>query len=188
VKIIGWTPRIVDTEEFSYILQEIHAMKTAAKTFVLLLLVALTAAPLSAEDKKKGKKKGQGNRLETQILKRFSKAELSEEQTTKIKALIAQHGPKIAAAAKKGAISKEQKQARTEAIKKAKADGKKGKALRAAGDAAAGLTAEQKAAAKEAATSRAALLKAAVALLSAEQKAKAGIKEKKSKKKKKKDQ
>lgn len=163
-------------------------MKTAAKTFVLLLLVALTAAPLSAEDKKKGKKKGQGNRLETQILKRFSKAELSEEQTTKIKALIAQHGPKIAAAAKKGAISKEQKQARTEAIKKAKADGKKGKALRAAGDAAAGLTAEQKAAAKEAATSRAALLKAAVALLSAEQKAKAGIKEKKSKKKKKKDQ
>jgi len=187
-KIIVCPRRIVLREAIPHLLQERHSMKVTAKSCLLLFLIATIALPLSADEKKKGKKKQQGNRLEAQILKRFSKAELSAEQTTKLKALVAEHGPKIAAATKKAVVSKEQKQARAAAMKKAKADGKKGKELRAAVNAAAPLNAEQTAAAKEVASSRAALMTAAVALLSDEQKAKAGIKQKKSKKKKKKDQ
>ncbi len=119
-------------------------MKSVARVFVLLSLVVAVAVPLNAGDKdkkaevkkgdvkkgdaqKEGKKGAKRPSLAQQTLKRFAKAELTEEQVKKIQDLAAEHGPKIQAARKKYAstIPKEQRKARAEAIKKARAEGKK---------------------------------------------------------------
>ena len=96
-------------------------------------------APAVAADKKKKK---------TPVAVKVPKSiELSAAQKTKLDALNKEFGPKLAECkAKAGSIvTKDQKKARVEALKKAKADGKKGKELRAAADAALALTADQKA-------------------------------------------
>ncbi len=95
----------------------------------------------------------------------------------KIKELAKASAEKIKAAEEKVGLTPEQKKARTEAQAKAKADGKTGKEAKEAVDAAMKLTDEQKAAQKEVDELRAGLRKEAMALLTAEQKAKAGIKE-----------
>ena len=73
--------------------------------------------------------------------------ELTADQKTKLDTLNKEFGPKVAECRKKAAsiITADQKKARAEATKKAKADGQKGKELRAAADAALALTADQKA-------------------------------------------
>ena len=90
-----------------------------------------------------------------------------------------------------GVISKEQRQARNAANKKAKADGVKGKKRNAAIQAALNLTDDQKAKMKELTKKRQDVQKAArakfVEILTAEQKAKLPKKKGKKKKKKKKD-
>ena len=72
--------------------------------------------------------------------------ELTVDQKTKVDALNKEFGPKLAECRKKaaGIITADQKKARTEAVKKAKADGKKGKEVQAAANAAVAITADQK--------------------------------------------
>ena len=158
-------------------------MRHFTKNLLLLGLVLAVASPLSAADEKK-KKKRQPN-LANQVIKRFAKAELTDEQQAKIKALAAEHGPKIAAARKKAALSDAQKAARRKALKDNKAAGKKGKEARAAVAAASKLTEAQQAAMEETRKASAAFNAAVVALLSPEQKQKQGIKAPKKGKKKK---
>ena len=114
--------------------------------------------------------------------------QLTDEQQAKVKALAAEHAPKINAARQKAALSAEQKAARSKALKDNKAAGKKGKEARAAVDAASKLTDEQKAAMDETRKASAAYNAAVVALLSPEQKQKQGIKAPKKGKKKKDNQ
>ena len=161
------------------------------QTTLILGLALLIAMPLMADDEKKkgkGKGKGRGNQLLAATMKRLAKAELTGEQKEKITAMAKEWQPKIAEITKKAALTKEQRTKMTEARKKAAADGKKGKAAREAVMAAAGLSDEQKEAQNAANKARAEFGQAVNALLSAEQKTKAGIGgAKKGAKKKKKD-
>jgi len=94
-------------------------------------------APAVAADKKK----------KTPVAVKVPKSiELSADQKAKVDALNKEFGPKLAECKKKAnsIITADQKKARYEAVKKAKADGKKGKELRAAADAALAITADQK--------------------------------------------
>ena len=119
--------------------------------------------------------------------------ELTAEQKKQVAAINKEFGPKLAEVQKavNGVISKEQRQARNAANKKAKADGVKGKARNAAIQAALNLTDDQKAKMKELTKKRQDVQKAArakfVEILTAEQKAKLPKKKKGKKKKKKKD-
>ena len=102
------------------------------------LTVAFTA-PAVAADKKKKKVPN--------VVKVPKGIELDADQKTKVEALNKEFGPKLAECRKKQAsiITKDQKKARAEAVKKAKADGKKGKELQAAANAVLALTDDQKA-------------------------------------------
>ena len=160
-------------------------MRHFTKTLLFVGLVLAVASPSPAADEKKEKKR-QPN-LANQTLKRFAKAELTDEQQVKVKALAAEHGPKLAAVRKKAALSAEQKAARSKALKDNKAAGKKGKEARVAVEAAAKLSDDQKAAMAELRKANRAFNAKIVALLSPEQKQKQGIKApKKGQKKKKK--
>ena len=111
------------------------------KTIIILIACVLTVsfvAPAVAADKKKKKA--------PTAVKVPKGIELTADQKTKLDALNKEFGPKLAECkAKAGSIvTKDQKKARVEALKKAKADGKKGKELRAAADAALALSAVQK--------------------------------------------
>jgi len=101
-----------------------------------LLTVAFVAPAVAADKKKK-----------TSVAVKVPKSiELTADQKTKVEALNKEFGPKLAECRKKAAsiITANQKKARAEAMKKAKADGKKGKELRAAVNAAVSITADQK--------------------------------------------
>ena len=104
--------------------------------------------------------------------------ELTADQKSKLDALNKEFGPKLAECRKKAAsiITADQKKAKADAIKKAKADGKKGKELRAAVNAALAITADQKTKQAETKKAMAALNKQIktqfAALLTDEQKAK----------------
>lgn len=128
-------------------------MKRLAGLIVLLSMVLVVAAPLSADKKgadkkgankkeskagdkkagakkpgaKKGKKVVKRPTLAEATLKRLAAAELSEEQQKKIKDIAAEYAPKLQEARKKvnSLITPEQRKARREAIAKAKAAGKK---------------------------------------------------------------
>ena len=133
-----------------------------------LLTVAFVAPAVAADKKKK-----------TPVAVKVPKSiELSADQKAKVDALNKEFGPKLAECKKKAnsIITKDQKKARSEAFKKAKADGKKGKELRAAVIAAVAITADQKAQQAECKKAMGALNKEIktqfVALLTDEQKAK----------------
>jgi Spy/CpxP family protein refolding chaperone len=164
-------------------------MKSVAKNLLMLVLVLVIAAPLAAAEGDKKKKKKPGKRPAAGARIQIPKGiELSDEQKEKVAALKKEYGPKVVAARKKMALGKDARKARGEALKKAKADGKKGKELRAAVDAAAPLTDEQKAAQAEMQALQKEIRAAVVALLTDEQKAKLpkrGGKKKGGKKKKK---
>ena len=165
-------------------------MKSVAKNLLMLVLVLAIAAPLAAEDKKKRKKKP-GKRAAAGARIQFPKGvEPSAEQQEKLAELRKEYGPKIVAIRKKQALSKDVRKARAEALKKARAEGKKGKELRAAVAAAVPLTDEQKAAQAKMRALQKEIRAAVFALLTDEQKAKLpkrGGKKKGGKKKKKKD-
>ena len=93
------------------------------------LLVFLAAHAIAQEDGDKKKKRRGGDQITKNIMRQFAKADLSEEQTKKAKEIIAQHSEDMASLQKElgSLISKEQKQARRQAQKKAKQDGLKGK-------------------------------------------------------------
>ena len=142
-------------------------MKSRVIRVVALLLVAAVASPLMAAPNKDKKKKGKAAKCPSSKIVKGVK--LTDEQKEKIKKITAEH--KGALKGTKVGFTAEQRKARAEAIKKAKAEGKKGKDLKAAADAAAKLTDEQKAAAKKAASSAKEYRVAILAVLTAEQKA-----------------
>ena len=142
---------------------------------LLLPVLALAViAPLDAAEKKK--KARRQTDPAAQILRRLEKAELNEEQVAKIKELAAKFAPKLAEAQKKLGLTREQRKARREAGKKNKAESIKGKKARNAVNAAMNLSEEQKKAMVELRKLQSEFSKSAFALLSDEQRAKAGIK------------
>ena len=144
-------------------------MKKTITILTACVLALSFVAPAVAADKKK----------KTPVAIKVPKSiELTAEQKTKLDALNKEFGPKLAECRKKQAsiITADQKKARAEAMKKAKADGKKGKELRAAVNAALAITADQKTKQAETKKAMAALNKQIktqfAALLTDEQKAK----------------
>ena len=111
--------------------------KTITILSACLLTVAFVAPAVAADKKKK-----------TPVAIKAPKSiELTADQKTKLDALNKEFGPKLAECKAKAnsIVTKDQKKARAEAYKKAKADGKEGKERRAAANAALALTADQKA-------------------------------------------
>lgn len=152
-------------------------MKSVVRTVFTLALAVVIASPLLAAEGKKGRKEAKPHDPAEQVLKSLEKAELTADQVAKIKELAAACAVKCKAVQEKAALTPEQKKARQEAQAQAKADGKTGKEAQAAVEVAMKLSDAQKAALKEEADLHAGLKKEAVALLTAEQKAKADIKE-----------
>ena len=147
---------------------EIIMKKTITILSACFLAVAFVAPAVAADKKKK-----------TPVAVKVPKSiELSADQKAKVDALNKEFGPKLAECRKKAAsiITADQKKARAEAMKKAKADGKKGKELRAVVNAAVAITADQKAQQSECKKAMGALNKEIrtqfAALLTDEQKAK----------------
>ena len=144
-------------------------MKKIITILTACVLTASFVAPAVAADKKK---------KAPVAIKVPKSIELTAEQKTKLDALNKEFGPKLAECRKKQAsiITADQKKASKEAMKKAKADGKKGKELRAAVNAALAITADQKTKQTETKKAMAALNKEIktqfAALLTDEQKAK----------------
>ena len=142
--------------------------KTITIISACLLTVAFVAPAVAADKKKKA----------PTAVKVPKGIELTVDQKTKLDALNKEFGPKLAECRKKAAsiITADQKKARAEATKKAKADGKKGKELRAAANTAVAITADQKAQQTECKKAMGALNKEVrtqfAALLTDEQKAK----------------
>jgi Spy/CpxP family protein refolding chaperone len=121
-------------------------MKSLAHKLVLLTVALLLALPLCAAEggKKKGGKKGQGKDQIVQLKEKLEKANLTDEQKTKVKEVFAKFEGKIAEARK--SVPPEVQKAMGEARKKAADEGKKGKELEEAVRSAVTLTEEQKAA------------------------------------------
>jgi hypothetical protein len=120
--------------------------------FRTVLTLSLTACLLgsafvgdAAAQKEKGKKKA-GMAAGQQIFTLPKEITLTDEQKTKLEEIKKEHGPKLAELTKKidDTLTDDQKKARKEAGDKARADGKKGKDLQAAVDAAVALTDDQK--------------------------------------------
>ncbi|RMG34669.1 MAG: hypothetical protein D6725_13840, partial [Planctomycetota bacterium] len=117
---------------------------------VLALIVSLSALPALADQaKKKGKKAGKKKPAAVAVEKLVPKSvaeTLTDEQKEKIRAIAKDYQPKLAELRKKlaGAITPQQRKARAEALKKARAEGKKGKEALKAAEEAAGLTEDQK--------------------------------------------
>ena len=145
-------------------------MKKIITILTACVLTVSFVAPAVAADKKKKKAPA--------AVKVPKTIALTADQKTKLDALNKEFGPKLAELRKKQAsiITADQKKARAEANKKAKADGKKGKELRAAVNAALAITADQKTKQAETKKAMAALNKQIktqfAALLTDEQKAK----------------
>ena len=143
------------------------------KTITILTVCFLAVAfvvPAVAADKKKKKA--------PTAVKVPKSIELTADQKTKVEALNKEFGPKLAECKAKAAsiITADQKKARAEALKKAKADGKNKKEANAAANAALALTADQKTQQAECKKAMGALQKQIrtqfAALLTDEQKAK----------------
>ena len=145
-------------------------MKKTLTILTACVLAVSFVTPVMAADKKK-KKAPTAVRVPKTV-------ELTADQKTKLDALNKEFGPKLAELRKKQAsiITADQKKARAEATKKAKADGKKGKELRAVTNAAFAFTADQKTQQAETKKAMGALQKEIrtqfAALLTDEQKAK----------------
>ncbi len=134
-------------------------MKTATRTFMVAMLALLFVAPLSADDKKAKAKKGgkkpaarQAAGLPPYLKAALAKLDLNEDQKKQIAAIEKESGGMFAELRKAASagLTAEQKKARAEAFKAAKADGKTGKDLQAAVKAALKLDPKQVEAAKKA--------------------------------------
>ena len=164
--------------------------RTLQGLLVLTLAVVLAMPAMAADEKKKKKKKGRKAPAAVRVPKDIV---LTAAQKTQVATINKEYAPQLLDLAKKarGIVTDEQRKARSAAAKKAKADGKKGKEARAAVNAAAEITAEQKKALGEVNKARQAITKAArakfAAILTAEQKAKLPKPKAKKKKKKKAD-
>jgi len=139
-------------------------MKRIAQNLLLLTLALVVAAPLFAADKKKPD-------LSVSVLKKLEKAKLTEQQVTKIKELAAKVGERSAAARQRAVYTPERMKARADALKMARAEGKKGKELSAAVKSAVSFTPTQVAAVREIQTAYSSMMKQILGMLSDEQKA-----------------
>lgn len=146
-------------------------MKNVLKTMMLLALAVVIAAPMTAQEKKKKKGEKGGNPLAATV-KKVKDAGADEATVGKVEVLAKEYGPKLTEARKGlGTAQKEMADAR----KAAAADGKKGRDLQAAVDAAVKLTDEQKAALKESQEIQQKFNAAVAALLTPEQAQAAGV-------------
>jgi len=161
-------------------------MKTMTRLFFALGLIALVVVAFGAQNEKK-EKKGKGGDPAAAIKKQLEGIELTTEQKEKLDKIYAEQGPKLKAAQEKVAASltDEQRKARTEAQKAAKAAGTKGKQAEEEVLAAMKLTDEQKKAYEEATKgvrqAQVAFRSAVSEVLTAEQREKAGFGGKKKK-------
>lgn len=160
-------------------------MKSLLKSLIVVALVVAVAAPLAAQEAKKEKKKkpqqGKAVQAVAAMMKKLEAVDLTAEQKEKIKEIAAEYGPKIkdAQAAVAAVVGPEHRKAMAEARKKAQEEGKKGKELQAAVNAAVKLDADKaaelekaQAAAREA---NAAFAAAVRGVLTDDQVAKAGL-------------
>lgn len=146
-------------------------MKSLARRLLLVGLALAIALPLASAQEKK-KKKGGGAGPIAALKKQLADANLSEEQQKKVEGIIAEHQPKIMAAAKKaGDAPKMVEQAK----KRLREEGKKGKELNQGAIAAAKLTDEQKTAYDELQKATQDLRAAVAAVLTDEQRAATGL-------------
>lgn len=158
-------------------------MKRVLGQLALLALAVAIAIPLSAQDgAQKKKKKAEKAAPFAGIVKTLEeKASLTEEQATKIKELQKELGAKLTEA--DGVIGPKRKSL-AEARKKAASEGKKGKDAMEAAAAAVGLTEAEKAAMETTQRVQSEFQRAVYALLTPEQREKAGLKALPEKKKK----
>lgn len=162
-------------------------MKTVLTSLLAVALIFAASMNLQAQEEKKKQKKG-NNPTEASLLeqtfKAIQKAEITAEQETAIKALIKEIAPKIVEAQTKAGsmLTNEQKKARGEALKKAREEGLKGKAVQDAANAALNLSEEEAKKYKEAVAgaeqANKELKEKVMALLTEEQRAKLGVKPK----------
>ncbi len=114
------------------------------KSLILLFAIAaLLINSVSLNAQQNGDKKDPAKAMVTQFMKQIEKAELKDEETTKIKELFAKVATDVSAKRKASGITIELLKKRTDASKAAKEGGKKGKEIQAAAEAAMGLTADQ---------------------------------------------
>jgi hypothetical protein len=161
-------------------------MNRLFKLCTVVALAMLVAAPALADDdaKKKKRKKGKpaaGRSAGAQLMKRLEKAEITDEQKGKIKEIVAKYSAQLQEASKAVAavIGAEGRKKMAAASKKAREAGKKGKEAQAAAMAALGLSDADLAKFKEAQAQvgkvRSSLTKEVAALLTPEQRQKAGL-------------
>jgi hypothetical protein len=150
---------------------------------ILRLLITLTLAasfPVFAADAPKKPKKAPAS-LAEQTLKKLEVAKLTDDQVAKIKELAAAAEPKLNELRKAVGLTDAQRAAQKEAMDKAKAEGKKGKDLNDAVEAAMQLTPDQKTAQKAVREANMEFDKSVTGLLTPEQKKAAGMGPKKPK-------
>lgn len=156
-------------------------MKSLVQKLWLVGLAVVIALPLAAaqkEAKDKEKKKGGGGPVAA-LKKQISDLDLTAEQKTKIDDIFAESTPKIEAAMKKAGDGPKKL---ADAREKAKGEGKKGKELAEAAKSAAKLTPDEQAGVDELEKATSGMRSAVAAVLTDEQKDKAGLTKKKKKK------
>ncbi len=104
-------------------------MKTMTRLFFALGLLALIGVAFGAQNEKKDKKGKKGADLTAQIKNQLASLDLTSEQKEKLEKIYTEQGPKLKAAGEKvsASLTEEQRKARGEAQKSAKAAGKKKK-------------------------------------------------------------
>ncbi len=109
----------------------------------VLALSAILVGSISLNAQEKGGKKDPAGALVTTLFKQLEKAELTADQTTKIKEMYTKAATEVSAKRSAGGITTEMLKKRLDASKAAKEAGKKGKEMAEAVTAAMGMTAEQ---------------------------------------------
>jgi ABC-type Na+ efflux pump permease subunit len=157
-------------------------MKKLVTACVLLGFAALVMTSFAADEaKKKEKKKAGGFDPTAALVKKAADEGLPEDAIAKIKTVAAEHAPKLRAAQAKvdALLTPEQKKARGEAMKAARAAGKKRKELQADIAAALNLSDDQQekiaAAQKESRAAITSFRQAVAAQLTPEQQTKLGL-------------
>ena len=109
----------------------------------LLAVVAMLVHSVSLNAQEKGDKKDPAKNMVTQFMKQLEKAELKEDETNKIKEMFQKVAKDVAGKRSEVGITPEMMKKRADAQKSAKDDGKKGKEMQQAVEAAMGMNADQ---------------------------------------------
>lgn len=114
------------------------------KSFLsLLAIAALLIHSVSLNAQGKGGKKDPAKAMVTQFMKQLEKAELKDEEATKIREMFTLVATDVSTKRDASGITADILKKRADASKAAKDEGKKGKEIQAAAEAAMGLTADQ---------------------------------------------